>query len=210
MEKQLRVDVIEDYEKTVKDARKETESERARSKDLDQYFQRTKTRLNDIRNHLKNELGLATEVPPIRSCLEAWSTVLACVKEVRGKITYLAITEENYTQEKADLKVVFGDIPDVDVLVRELRKHDDIFESVENGQMRPVKDKGVEFPIKIVIKQKETVEPPKDDAAAADAPAAPGAPPVAPPAEAPATPPPGAVAPSPPPAVPAPGKGDVK
>lgn len=189
MEKQLRADVIEEYEKVVKDAKKETESEKAKGKDPEFYFQSMKTRLTRIRDHLKNELGLATEVPPIRSCLEAWSTVMTCVKEVRPKITYMAITEEKYTQEKADLKVVFGDIPDVDVLVRELRKHTDIFESVENGQMRPVKDKGVEFPIKIVIKQKESVEPPKESAAAADASAAPAdAPAAAPGADAPPAP----------------------
>ena len=127
MEKELRVDVIEDYEKTVKDARHETEGERLKSKDPDLYFQRMKTRLSGIRNQLKNELGLTTEVPPIRSCLESWSVVMSSAAEVRAKlnpkIPFMAITEEKYTQDKTDLKVVFGDFPDVDLFVRELKKH---------------------------------------------------------------------------------------
>jgi hypothetical protein len=190
MEKELRVDVLEDYEKSVKDAHTLTESAKKAFSDEDLYFQAMKSRLTDIRNHLKNELGLTTEVPPIRSCLEPWSVVLACAKAVRAKIPYMAISEEKYTQEKVDLKVVFGDIPDVDILTLELRKHiPEIFESVETGQMRPVKDKGFEIPIKITLKVKETEEPPKTDKAA-DAGAAPDKPAESAPAtDKPATPP---------------------
>jgi type IV pilus assembly protein PilM len=168
MEKELRVDVIEEYEKSVKDAHKASTN----ALDEDVYFQRMKARLTDIRNHLKNELGLTTEVPPIRSCLEPWSVVMACVKTVRLKIPYLAIAEESYTQDKIDLKIVFGDIPEVDQLTQELRKHvPDLFESVETGQMRQVKDKGYEIPIKIALKVKESDEPAKGDKPADAAPA---------------------------------------
>jgi len=179
MEKELRVDVIEDYEKSVKDAHKLSEKDKKDAADEDLYFQKMKSRLTDIHNHLQNELGLTTEVPPIRSCLEPWSTVLASAKAVRAKIPFMAISEEKYTQEKVDLKVVFGDIPDVDIFTIELRKHiPEIFETVETGQMRPVKDKGFEIPIKITLKVKETDEPvktdkPADAGAAPEKPAAP-------------------------------------
>ncbi len=155
MEKELRVPVVEDYEKTVKQARHETDSERAKYKDPDLYFARMKTRLTEVRNHLKNELGLATEVPPIRSCLETWSVVMSCAKEIRGKTQYMAFKSENYDQEKAVVGVVFGDLPDIDALSAALRKHTEIFESPDPGQPRPEKDKGYSVDIKLALKPKE-------------------------------------------------------
>jgi type IV pilus assembly protein PilM len=160
MEKELRGPVIDDYEKSVKDARKESEAERARSRDEDQYFVRMRARLRSIQDHLKNELGLATEVPPIRSCLETWMAVMNAAKAERippnPAITYLAFRDEHYTQDKADLKVVFGDFPDVDKLVGELRKNDTVFLTVDSDRPQPLKDKGIEVPIKIQLKQKDS------------------------------------------------------
>jgi type IV pilus assembly protein PilM len=176
MNNELRVNVVEDYEKTVKDARKETEAERQKSRDEEQYFARMRAHLREIRDHLKNELGLATEVPPIRSCLETWATVMAAAKVVRPKITYFAIIEEKYNQEKADLKVAFSDLTDVEPFVTELRKHDEMFSSVEIGVAVPLKDKGITVPVKIVLKPKESAEPAKTrdpaDGATPDQPAA--------------------------------------
>lgn len=167
MEKELRSGedtVIAIYETKVKDAHKLSDKEKRDSADEDLYFQKLKARLTDIRNHLKNELGLTTEVPPIRSCLEPWSVVLASAAAVRAKVPFMAFAEEKYSQEKVDLKVVFGDYPDVNTLTAELKKHvPDIFESVETGQIRTVKDKGFEIPIKITLKPKETEQPPKTD-----------------------------------------------
>lgn len=158
IESEVRVAVLEDYDKSVKDARKESEADRAKSGDESFYFARMRTRLRETRDHLKNELGLATEVPPIRSCLETWAVVMNAAKAVRDKIPYFAIREEDYTQEKATLKVIVGDFPDMDKFVMELKKHDDIFESVDTDKATPVKDKGYEYSIKIVLKVKETVE----------------------------------------------------
>jgi type IV pilus assembly protein PilM len=168
VEEELREDVLDKYEEKVKDARPDPDAGKPR--DDDAYFQRTKARLTAIRNHLKNELGLTTEVPPIRSSLEPWSVVMACAKEVRAKIPFMAFVEEKYTQDKVDLKVVFGDIPDVNVLVTALRQHTEIFESVETGQMRSVKDKGYEVPIKITLVEKASELPPEKGAGPKEAP----------------------------------------
>jgi len=159
MKEQLAVPVFEEYEKSVRDARRPTESERAKDKDEDFYFSRTKKRLEDIRYHLKNELGLATEVPPIRSCLETWSVVMNCVKEVRPKITYLSIKGEHYDQEKGLVTVVVNDLPDIDSLAGALRRHTEIFDSVDPGAARAEKDKGYLVDIKLTLKPKESVKP---------------------------------------------------
>jgi type IV pilus assembly protein PilM len=164
MQKELGVAVIEEYEKALKDkARIRTESDKAKDKDEDLYFTRMRTRLNEIRYHLKNELGLATEVPPIRSCLEIQSVVMTAVKEVRPKIQYMAIKQERYDQEKGIVTVVFGDLPDIDALVNALKKHTEIFDAVDPGNPKAEKDKGYIVDIKLTIKPKESAKP---DAAA--------------------------------------------
>jgi type IV pilus assembly protein PilM len=154
MKKELNDPVFAEYEKSVKDARKSPDS--AKTPDEDAYFQATKRRLTDIRNHLKNELGLATEVPPIRSCLETWSVVMSCAKAVRSKVGYMAIRQEKYDQERGTLTVVFGDLPEIDTLTNELRKHTEIFEAVDPGAPRPEKDGRYQVDIKLTIKPKET------------------------------------------------------
>jgi len=160
MQKELGVAVIEEYEKALKEkARIRTESDRAKDKDEDLYFTRMRTRLSDIRYHLKNELGLATEVPPIRSCLETWAVVMTCAKEIRAKVTYMAFKSEHYEQEKGVVTVVFGDLPDIDALVNALNKHTEIFDSVDPGNPKPEKDKGYTIDIKLTIKAKESAKP---------------------------------------------------
>lgn len=154
MKTELNEPVFGEYEKAVKDARKAPDAGKAA--DDDTYFQRTKTRLADIRNHLKNELGLTTEVPPIRSCLETWTTVMNCAKAVRGKIGFMAFRQEKFDQERGSIRVVFGDLPDIDTLRNELVKHTEIFDAVDPGLPKPEKDGRYEVEIKLTIKQKET------------------------------------------------------
>ncbi len=160
MKKELKVDVLDNYEKTVKDAGLPSEAERRKDEDEDLYIQRMKTRLAAIRSHLKNELGLTTELQPIRSCLETWSVVMQCAREVRQEgqpksIQYFAIQEEKYSQDKAELKVVVGDYPDIDTFVAALSRHKEIFESVNQEPPKAVKDKGYGVTIKIQLKPKE-------------------------------------------------------
>ena len=174
MEEKLRVDVLDEYEKVVKDARRETDSERQKWKDQDTYFQHMKSRLTEIKSHLTNELGLTTEVPPIRSCLEPWSVVASCAREVRSaptpKIPYMAILTEKYTQEKADITVVFGDYVDIKPFMDALRRHSEIFdtENIESGAPEQVKDKGIKVLIKIPLKPKESALPAKAAAPAVE------------------------------------------
>jgi type IV pilus assembly protein PilM len=160
MQKELGVAVIEEYEKALKEkARIRTESDRAKDKDEDLYFTRMRTRLSDIRYHLKNELGLATEVPPIRSCLETWSVVMTAAKEIRPNVQYMAFKTEHYDQEKGVVTVVFGDLTDIDKLVNALKKHTEIFDAADPGTPKPEKDKGYVVDIKLTIKAKESAKP---------------------------------------------------
>jgi hypothetical protein len=84
--------------------------------------------------------------------------VLDSVKNVRGKIGFLAIKSEEYRQETAKIEVVFGSLPDVDVLIAELRKHIDkenpesgIFLSVEGGAAKATKDADEKYTVWIEI-----------------------------------------------------------
>lgn len=124
----LEKDVFEAYEDAVQDFRKGRLQE-----DPDRFFNSAKSRVKTIRDHLKNELGLSTDVPPIRSCLQMWSLVMESVKEVRPKIEFLAVKGERYTQDKAEITCLFGKYPDADILKNALRKHDTVFENVEGG-----------------------------------------------------------------------------
>jgi type IV pilus assembly protein PilM len=203
VEKELRTEVLEEYETKVKEARMEKEADRQRSRDPEFYFSAMKTRLGVIRNHLKNELGLSTSVQPIRSCLETWSAVFAAAREVRAKVPFMAFREEKYNQEKADLKVIFGDYPDIDQLVGALRKRTEIFDQVETDRPTNVKDKGIEVPIKGQLQVKESAESAAAEPAgdtSAPAPAAVEEPaPAQPPASDPPPTPPGVAPPGVPP-----------
>jgi Tfp pilus assembly PilM family ATPase len=180
MTAELKEPVFAEYEKVVKDARKSPDG--GKTLDEDVYFQRTRTRLNEIRNHLKNELGLTTEVPPIRSGLETWSVVMSCAKAVRTKISFMAIRQEKFDQERGTVTVVFGDLPDIDTFVNEIRKHTEIFEAVDPGAPRPEKDGRYLVDVKLTIKAKASAA----EAALAPAPA-PATGPATGPAPAPAT-----------------------
>lgn len=176
MTDELKEPVFAEYEKAVKEARKPPES--ARTPDEDAYFAATKKHLSDIVNHLKNELGLTTEVPPIRSCLETWSVVMSCAKAVRQKIGFMAFRQEKYDQERGTITVLFGDLPDIDPFTNELRKHTEIFSAVDPGQATADKEGRYKVDIKLTIKPMEmasaaeSAAKPAGDAPPGDAPAA--------------------------------------
>ncbi len=158
VEAELTETVLEEYEATVARARKEP----SQSTDPDKWFQRTRARLHTIRGHLKDELGLSTEVPPIRSCLEPWTRVMTSVQQVRDKVDYLLIKDEKYEQDKVDLKVIVGDLTDADTdIAPALSKHKDIFEKVEVKGPTRLKDGRYEVPIEIVVLPKVSDEPPE-------------------------------------------------
>jgi hypothetical protein len=107
-------------------------------------------------------MGLATELPPIRSCLETWSIVMQAAREVRQepkpKVDYFAVRDEKYSQEKGEVKALFGDYLQLQPFVDALRAHDEIFADVQNESPVPQKDGRVEIAIKMEIKPKEAAE----------------------------------------------------
>ena len=156
---QLQEDVFDVYGESVRDARRVQISP-----DPDKYFQTTKSALARVRGHLKNELGLATEIPPIISNLETWQAVMESLRAVRDKVEFLAVKQEDYDQEKAVITVVVGDYADADTIVLALRRHDvsqggSLFESVANRAPRTTSDGRIEVPIEIVLLPRETLRP---------------------------------------------------
>jgi Tfp pilus assembly PilM family ATPase len=163
-QQQLEDEVFQQYEEKVANPRLAGRA----NPDPDVYFRQAQERMATIRSHLKEELGLSTEVPPIRSALETWAAVLRSVQEVRPKINYLALARENYGQEDATVTVVVADIGDVDTLVSSLRRQDQIFKSVDSQQPRPTKEGYYQVEVRIELHEKRADEP------AAAAAAAPG------------------------------------
>lgn len=164
MEKELQEDVFAAYQANVPSPRKSPGA----TTDAVTYFGQSRAYVRDIRNHLKGELGLATSVPPIRSCLEVWAAVTTGIQEARtkGKIEYLLVKEEKYFQDRGEVVVHVGDLPDGDAIVAALRKRvPDLFESVEPGAPKPTKDGKQEIAIKVRIPERAAE---KDRVAAAD------------------------------------------
>ncbi len=131
--------------------------------DPEKYFPTTKTALGRVQNHLKNELGLATEIPPITSCLETWLAVTNSIKNVREKIPYLAIKSEDYDQEKGTLRVIVSSYTEPDLIVEELRKYTpdqggNLFASVDTKNMTQLGDGRIEAPIELVMLPRESAE----------------------------------------------------
>jgi Tfp pilus assembly PilM family ATPase len=159
MAKELDEEVFAAYQKAVPEPRKRPGA----STEPAAYFRDTRKYVADIRSHLKNELGLATEVPPIRSCLESWSAVSAALAEVRPKIEYMLVKDEKYFQDRADVTVIVGDLPDGDRIAAALRKRSDVIETVEIGSPKGTKD-GTKQEITFKIRlQEKTVDAPGGD-----------------------------------------------
>lgn len=155
MKEHLDTDVFAAYQEALKDnARKPP----AAASDAFGYFRQTREQVKKVRDHLKNELGLATEVPPIRSSLEIWSAVTTAVQEARqkAKIEYVLVKDERYYQDHGDVWIVVGDLPDAQAVVDALRKRvPDLFESVEVESPKPTKDGKQEIQIKLRFVERE-------------------------------------------------------
>jgi len=156
---ELQADVFDVYAESVRDARRVQINN-----DPDKYFQTTKTALGKVRGHLKNELGLATEIPPIISCLETWQATMESVRAIRDKVEFLAIKQEDYDQDKAIVTVVVGDYADTDKIVTSLRRHSvaqggRLFEEVANRAPRPTSDGRIEVPIEITLLPRDSLRP---------------------------------------------------
>lgn len=170
----LEADVFEAYRENVSDAR----SLRLANEET-KYFQTADSSLDKIENHLKNELGLGTSVPPIISCLEMQQAVMSSIKAARGDVEFLAIKTEDYAQEKVTVTVVVGQLPDITAIVTALRKHTpeqggSLFESVDNQPPRPTNSQRYEVGLRIVVLPRElepgaeTSSAPTDDTTEVD------------------------------------------
>lgn len=163
MEKELKEEVFDAYAAAVPEPRKAPESTREPTV----AFRRMREHSLAIRNHLKNELGLATEVPPIRSCLETWAATMRAVQSVRAKIDYILVKDEKYFQDRAEITVIVGELAQGDLVLNALQK-EPIFESVDFRPNRRTKDGKYEIPIHMKVIEMSADEP------AAKAPANPG------------------------------------
>jgi len=162
LDAELKDEVFGAYEQAVADARKMPDA--GGVSDPKAAFQRTRDHVNAIRNHLKNELGLATEVPPIRSCLETWAATMKAVASVRGKIEYLLVKEEKFYQDKGDLAVIVGELAQGDLLTEHALRKDPLFEKVELRPTSRTKDEKHLIPITFTLVEKTAADagPAKD------------------------------------------------
>jgi len=93
-----------------------------------------------MKRHLSEELGLSTDVPSIRSCLQTWLDVHGRVTRGREKLDYFRIESEDYQQDKVTLQVVLGVRSHVDALKDIFNAEPKAFASVEDqgsGSQRP-------------------------------------------------------------------------
>ena len=139
----LRVDVFDAYETAVADG-----TPIKISNEKDKFVSTVGTGLKKIRGKLKDELGLATEVPPILSGLKSWSTVMQALKDVRGDVKYLAVKSEKYDQERALLTVIVGNYSDIDAITRKLKAYDRVIAKLEARRPKTV-DQGIEITIQM-------------------------------------------------------------
>src|SRR5688572_33417735 len=104
-----------------------------------------------MHDHLRNQLGLSTEVPPIRSGLESFRIVNEAIKKVRDQIDYCLVVTENYTQKEATLQVVLLQPEKADVLLSAFREAKWIDGSPQIGRAscrERVKSSGADAPLK--------------------------------------------------------------
>jgi hypothetical protein len=141
VEVEIESEVFDEYTKAVSDA-----TEVQLSEERKRYLTTVEAGIKKIRTKLKDELGLATEVPPIRSCLKTWGTVVKSIESVRKQIEYLAIKSEKYDQDKAVLTFAVGAYNDIDALTTQLRANKDVVAGVN-----PRPPKNVDDRIEIVI-----------------------------------------------------------
>ncbi|MCE9635912.1 MAG: pilus assembly protein PilM [Planctomycetes bacterium] len=129
--------------------------------DATMYFAQSKAYVKTIQGHLKNELGLATDVPPIRSCLEIWTAVTKGLQDARDKekVEFLLVKDERYWQDRGDLTVVVGDLPDGDRIAKQLRLRKEIISDVEIGAPKATKDGKQEITLKMRFKEKTQETP---------------------------------------------------
>jgi Tfp pilus assembly PilM family ATPase len=73
-------------------------------------------RARKMKEVLRNELGINTDVPPIVSSLELFRMVNAAVRSVRDKLQYCLMQNETYDQKEAKFTIVVSEVEHADLL----------------------------------------------------------------------------------------------
>ena len=76
----------------------------------------SKRRVTQMHDHLRNTMGLSTDVPPIRSCLVVFRHLNDAVKGGREQVDHCLFLMEQYTQKEVQFQVVLSRPEDVDVI----------------------------------------------------------------------------------------------
>lgn len=116
--------------------------------DPEKYVGSVDRGLKKVHETLRDELGLATSVPPILSGLKTWSTVMQAIADIRKEVKYLAVKAEKYDQERGLFTVVVGDYSDIDVVRRKLKAYDKVVAKLSERPPKTV-DQGIEIVLEI-------------------------------------------------------------
>ncbi|NUN52006.1 MAG: hypothetical protein HUU06_04340, partial [Planctomycetaceae bacterium] len=108
-------------------------------------------RVGQMHDYLRNEMGLSTEVPPIRSSLEVLRQVHAALTSVREQLAYCLANTGNFTQRGLDLSLVLSAPEHVDIVknalegIREKEGDRKVFAEVVPGTVK--QDRNGKYPV---------------------------------------------------------------
>jgi len=73
-------------------------------------------RVKQMNDYLHNELGISTEVPPIRSSLEVLRSVHEAIRSVRDQLDYCLVTKTEISQKEVQLNILVSASEHADIL----------------------------------------------------------------------------------------------
>jgi hypothetical protein len=94
----------------------EAQKLRAAPEDPLRTLPEARARVVRMHDHLRNTMGLSTEVPAIRSGLVVFKLVNDALRGVREQLEYCLITNETYSQREVEFQVDLSRPEDVDVI----------------------------------------------------------------------------------------------
>lgn len=77
-------------------------------------------RVKQMHDYLRNEMGMSTEVPPIRSSLEVLKSVNDAIKSVRDQLEYCLVTKMEVSQKEVQLNILVSAPEHADILKKAL------------------------------------------------------------------------------------------
>jgi hypothetical protein len=73
-------------------------------------------RVKQMHDYLRNEMGISTEVPPIRSSLEVIKSVNDAIKSVRDQLEYCLVTKMEASQKEVQVNILVSAPEHADIL----------------------------------------------------------------------------------------------